>query len=98
MTNINAVLAVHIEALARSEDARKAFIDADANVEALNESANKVAPGDCLKPSQLRIGWLRAAERTSAAYLETLMPVPLPQEIAAAYSRLKARLSRLLVE
>lgn len=97
-TNIGAVLKEHADVLARREVARQAFVDADADARALGQlirdQGGAGLPGS--GPGGYRTDWLRAAESAGDAFYKTLLPETSPYQIAEAYVRWKATLSKFL--
>jgi hypothetical protein len=93
---IDTMLQEHAAVLARREAARLAFIEADADAQALtrliNDQGASGVPGASLDYDR---AWLQAGERASAALWKTLMPGTAPFQIAEAYQRWQARLEQL---
>lgn len=90
------VLAEHAAALARREQARQAYVEADAEAQALTalirEQGSAGIPGSSLAYNR---DWLRAAEQASAALFASLLPEPSIARIEAARSNWRTKLAQL---
>lgn len=97
MNAIDTLLAEHAAALARREAARDAFAEADADVIGLTNVIREEGGASLPGPQNLKLEWLRAAERAGASLFSGLLPEASPAQIMEARSRWKMRLSQLLL-
>src|SRR4051794_8484185 len=96
MKPIDTLLNEHAAALVRREAARAAFAEADADVIGLTVVIREEGGAGLPGPPNLKIDWMRAAERASAALFAGLLPEANPAQIDEARMRWKYTLSRLL--
>ena len=96
MNVIEHILTEHAAALARREAARNAFAEADADVIGLTNVIREEGGASLPGPQNLKLEWLRAAERAGAILFTGLLPEASPAQIMQARSRWKAMLAQLL--